>query len=131
MTLGTITFQANDKMDVFHIAQVVEDGIEVSDETRLNLEDAQFDGDKAWVTGNVPRMKPVNIEGDTAIINAWFKGESFDKPFNVTVYVECEMAEELADVVAEEKGDDGTSADPLEPMEIHLWPSSSFFSTHQ
>jgi hypothetical protein len=120
MTLGTITFQANDKMDVFHIVQVVEDGIEVSDETRLNVEDAQFDGDKAWVTGNVPRMKPVNIAGDSAIINAWFKGESFDKPFVLTVYIECEMAEELAEVVADEKVDDDANADPLEPMEIHL-----------
>lgn len=120
MTLGTITFQANDKMDVFHITQVVEDGIEVSDETRFNVEDAQFEGDKAWVTGNVPRMKPVNIEGDTAIINAWFKGELFDKPFVLTVYIECEMAEELTEVVAEEKVDDETSADPLDPTEIHL-----------
>jgi hypothetical protein len=120
MTLGTITFQANDKMDVFHIVQVVEDGIEVSDETLHNVEDAQFDGDKAWVTGNVPRMKPVNIEGDTAIVNAWFKGESFDKPFAVSVYIECEMAEELEGVVADEKSNDDTNANDLEPMEIHL-----------
>jgi hypothetical protein len=54
--------------------QVQEDGIESSDEALCLVEDSQFDGDKAWVTGNVPKMKPVHIEGDTSIINAWFKG---------------------------------------------------------
>jgi hypothetical protein len=33
--LGNISFQANDKMDVFHVAQVKEDGIEPSDEALL------------------------------------------------------------------------------------------------
>lgn len=120
MTHGTITFQANDNMDVFHISQVFEDGIEVSDETLLKIDDTQFESDKAWVTGNVPRIKPVNIEGDTAIVNAWFRGESFDRLFVVRIYIECEMAEELEEVVADEKGDEESGTAYLEPMEIHL-----------
>ena len=124
MALGTISFQANDKMDVFHVAQVLEDGIELSDETLLKVEDTQFESDKAWITGNVPEIKPVHIEGDTSIINAWFKGESFDKSFVITVYVECEMVEELEEVVADEKieEDKGKSSriDYMEPNEIHL-----------
>ncbi|MBK7652538.1 MAG: hypothetical protein IPJ20_19870 [Flammeovirgaceae bacterium] len=75
MILGNLSFQANDKMDVFHVAQVQEDGIESSD-----------------VLSN---------------------------PFVITVYVECEMAEELEEVVDEDKIDEEDN-DYLEPMEINL-----------
>lgn len=122
MALGTVTFQSNDKMDVFHVALVREDGVEASDEAILNVEDTQFESDKAWVTGKVPRIKPVNIEGDTAMITAWFKGEEFDKSFVLTVYVECELAEELQEVIADEKieEEEGEGSDYLEPVEINL-----------
>jgi hypothetical protein len=120
--LGNISFQANDKMDVFHVAQVVNEGIEPSDSALLQIEESQFDSDKAWVTGNVPKMKPVHVEGDTSIINAWFKGESYQDPFVITVYVECETAEELEEVTADEEieQDKRTRNDFLEPMEINL-----------
>ncbi len=98
MRLGTISFQANSKSDVFYVAQVSLDGISPSDETLLNVEDTQFDSDKSWVTGDVPKMREVFIEGDTTVINAWFKGETFDKDFVVRVYVEYELAEELEEV---------------------------------
>jgi hypothetical protein len=124
MRLGTISFQSNGKTDVFHVAQVLADGIESSDEALLNVEDPQFESDKAWVTGNVPEMKGVTIEGDTTIINAWLKGEHFDKPFIVKVYVECELAEELERVKADEKEEqseeDKATTEWLEPNEIHL-----------
>lgn len=122
MTLGTISFQTNDKMDVFQVVQVKEHGFETSDEALLHVEDQQFDSDKSWVTGNVPKMGKVNIEGDTAIINAWFKAETFDKRFSIRVYVECEMAEELEDVTADEESeeDKNSPSEYLEPQEIHL-----------
>jgi hypothetical protein len=124
MRLGTISFQANDKTDVFHVAQVFADGIETSDEALLKVEDPQFDGDKTWVTGNVPEMKAVAVEGDTTIISAWFKGEGFDKAFVVRVYVECELVEELEKVMAEEKvertEEEKAASALLEPNEIHL-----------
>lgn len=122
MGTGTVNFQANDKMDVFYVANLQEEGIELSDEALIEVEDSQFDSDKAWVTGNVPMIKPVHVEGDTSIINAWFKGETFDEPFIITVYVECETAEELEKVVADEKikQDRSEQRDFLEPMEIHL-----------
>lgn len=122
MGIGTISFQSNDKMDVFHVAQVLEDGIEASDEALLKVEDSQFDSDKAWITGNVPRIKLVNIEGDTATITAWFKGEEFDRSFVLTIYVECELIEELQEVVVDERieEDESKSSDYLEPMEINL-----------
>jgi hypothetical protein len=122
MGTGTVSFQANDMMDVFYVARAEEEGIEISDEVLMKVEDAQFDSDKAWVTGNVPKIKPVNVDGDTSIINAWFKGESFDVPFIITVYVECETAEELQVVVSDEKTEEEHRGeiDPLEPMEVHL-----------
>jgi len=117
--LGNISFQANDKMDVFHVEQVVEAGLEPAYGTLLQIEDSQFDSDKAWVTGYVPKINPVQIEGDTSIINAWFKGESYINPFVITVYVECEMAEELEEVIADEKTEEEED-NYLEPMEINL-----------
>lgn len=122
MGTGTVSFQANDKMDVFYVARLKEEGIESSDESIIQVEYSQFESDKAWVTGNVPKMKPVHVEGDTSIINAWFKGETYENPFVITVYVECETAEELEGVIADEKieQDESEKADFLEPMEIHL-----------
>jgi hypothetical protein len=124
MGTGTVSFQANDKMDVFYVAQVMnEEGIEPSDEhLAFRVEDSQFDSDKAWVTGNVPKIKPVHVEGDTSIINAWFKGETYQDPFVITVYVECETAEELEEVTADEEieQDKRSRNDFLEPVEINL-----------
>ena len=122
MGTGTVSFQANDKMDVFHVARLKEEGIESSDESIIQVEDSQFESDKAWVTGNVPKIKPVHVEGDTSIINAWFKGETFENPFVITVYVECETAEELEEVTADEEIEQDKSErnDFLEPVEINL-----------
>jgi hypothetical protein len=122
MRTGTVSFQANDKMDVFYVVNLQEEGVEPSDEALMQVEDSQFDSYKAWVTGNVPMIKPVHVEGDTSIINAWFKGETFDDPFTITVYVECETAEELEEVIAEDAIELNKSEkkDFLEPMEIHL-----------
>ncbi len=122
MGTGTVSFQANDKMDVFYVARLKEEGIESSDESIIQVEDSQFESDKAWVTGNVPKIKPVHVEGDTSIINAWFKGETYQDPFVITVYVECETAEELEEVTADEEieQDKHSRNDFLEPVEINL-----------
>jgi hypothetical protein len=125
MASGTVILQSNNQSDIFHVAQIIEDGIEPSDESSLKIEDGEFESDKAWITGRVPKMRSVNVEGDTTIINAWFKAESFDKAFTITVYVECELAEELEEVVPikpkEILGENRKKKiDPLEPMEIHL-----------
>ena len=122
MGTGTVSFQANDMMDVFYVARLKEEGIESSDESIIQVEDSQFESDKAWVTGNVPKIKPVHVEGDTSIINAWFKGETYQDPFVITVYVECETAEELEEVTADEEIEQDKSErnDFLEPVEINL-----------
>lgn len=122
MGTGTVSFQANGKMDVFYVARLKEEGIESSDESIIQVENSQFESDKAWVTGNVPKIKPVHVEGDTSIINAWFKGETYENPFVITVYVECETAEELEEVTADEEieQDKRSRNDFTEPVEINL-----------
>lgn len=122
--LGQISFQTNDSSDVFLVTDVREDGLDISDESLMNIEDAQFDSDKAWVTGKVPRMKSVLIEGDTTIIHAWFKGEVFTNAFVISVYVECELAEELVDAEPDEDvnrdGENSEDNAELEPQEVNL-----------
>jgi len=122
MNTGTVTFQANDKTDVFHVTAIKESGIEQSDEAFMLIEDSQFESDKAWVNGNVPTIKPVHVEGDTSIINAWFKGEVFESAFVIIVYVECETAEELEAVISDNelKNIANPEDDWLAPMEINL-----------
>jgi hypothetical protein len=117
--LGTISFQANDSSDVFLVEEVRENNLEPSDENLLDIEDVQFDANEPWVTGRVPKMEPIVVEGDTTIINVWFKGEVFDAPFVITIYVECEEAETLVDVeVEKEEGADEKS--DLEPQILEL-----------
>jgi hypothetical protein len=122
MKTGTISFQANDKADVFWVVNVLESGEEQSDETFFGVIDPEFENDKAWVTGKVPMFKPIHIEGDTALINAWFKAEDFDSPFEIKIYLECEAAEELAAVIEEKEIEDkqNESSSLLDPIEVNL-----------
>jgi hypothetical protein len=120
--IGTITFQANDSTDIFLKLQVRPqfESRAPSDESLMNVEDPQFHSDLDWVTGNVPKMTPVQIQGDTAVIHAWFQARTFVLKYMITIYVECEFEEELIEVEADEvvEGED-TKAD-LEPKEIYL-----------
>ena len=118
MRLGTVTFQANDSRDIFYVAEVIEAGVDVPDEMLMGIEDAQFESDKAFVTGLVPQFVPVSIEGDTTSIAAWFRADVFTDPFIVRVYVEYEETEELIDVEDEEIKSSRPNA--LDPIEIHL-----------
>jgi hypothetical protein len=118
MRLGTVTFQANDSRDIFYVADVIESGVEASDEVLLGIEDSQFESSLAFITGLVPKVNPVSIEGDTISVAAWFKADGFTDPFVVRVYVEYEETEELVGVKDEEI--ESTDPDPLDPIEIHL-----------
>jgi hypothetical protein len=116
--LGTISFQTNDDSDVFLVEEVGENNTEPSDENLFGVDDPQFDSDMPWVTGRVPMIKPVTVEGDTASINAWSKGDpdSYrdNKSFVITIYVEYEEAEVLVNVETEKEhgADEKTDLDP-------------------
>ena len=93
--LGVIKFQANDRSDIFLTCDIIEDGISPSDESLMQIGDSQFDSDKAWVTGKVPQIIPVNIEGDNSVIKLLLGMEQYVNPIAVRVYIEFEEAEEF------------------------------------
>lgn len=113
--LGQVFFQSNDMKDVFQVIELYERGDDTPDEELMGIiADLQFHNAYEYVTGRVPKMFPVEIEGDTVSIRAWFRGEYFDAAFYLTVYVEYEETEELLTVEHEEKIDEKNS----EPAEI-------------
>ncbi|PZR24517.1 MAG: hypothetical protein DI538_28150 [Azospira oryzae] len=116
-TNRTVSFQANNNLDIFQVLEVREDDVELSDETLINVKDLQFDSDKPWVTGNVPQMIPVNVEGDTIMIYALLKVDRFDKAYTLRIYVEYEESETLI-TEPEEVNTEGDCI--LKPQEIHL-----------
>jgi hypothetical protein len=97
MRLGKLFFQSNGKEDVFLSVDVRPDGIVPTYESSNLIEPLQFDGDKAWINGEVPRIYPVNISADTAMLHCWFNGETFSNPFTIRIYIECELVEEIVD----------------------------------
>jgi hypothetical protein len=116
---GTVRFQSNDCKDIFHVADVFEGGVEMPDTEFMGVE--EFDNTLEWVTGNIARMVPVIIDGDTTVIHGWFRGENYDQAFTLTVYVEYEEAEELVSTGGDKKIDVGSSDDiNMEPQEINL-----------
>lgn len=114
---GTIAFQANNSFDIFQVLEVRPDDVGLSDEELIKVKDLQFDSNKPWVTGQIPQMIPVNVEGDTIQIHALFKGECFDKEYVLRIYVEYEETETL--IPEEQEQEQGSGCD-LEPQEIHL-----------
>jgi hypothetical protein len=96
--LGTITFQANDRTDVFLVADVLDDADFVTDESLLQVNDPEFEIKMVSMTGSIPKMVPVNIEGGNVILQTFFKGEEYVDPFIIRVYIELEEAEELLSV---------------------------------
>lgn len=113
-----MSFQANNSLDIFHVLEMRKEDELISDEALIKVKDVQFDSDKPWVTGHVPQMIPVNVEGDTTLIIALVKAECFSDPYTLRIYVECEEAETLFDETTETQDPDANC--DLEPQEIHL-----------
>ena len=98
---GIVTLQASDRMDVFHVTYIGSDDVAISDKGMIGIEDVIPDHDKPWVSGKVPQLRPVQIDGDNIVIRAWFKGAEFQQPFTIRVYVEYEGAEEFIGIEPE------------------------------
>ena len=77
---GKVSFQSNDRSDIFLVLEVWENGVERSDEMRIGITDPQFESDHAWVSGKVPQMNQVNVSGDTTVVHAWFTAETLSPP---------------------------------------------------
>lgn len=119
---GTISFQANDSLDIFYKTEVKTDEIEDSDETLMGIEDLQFESEVAAITGNGPKMKPMHVPGDTAVIHGWYQSRILVAPFTITVYIEYEEAEELIDSREDSDESEGSATNDtdMESNEIHL-----------
>ncbi|MCD9019136.1 hypothetical protein [Parachryseolinea silvisoli] len=118
--LGTITFQSNDRADVFYVTDVYENGVEPSDESFVGIPPVDFESANAWVNGRVPSMKPVHVDGETTILHGWFKGGSYERHYRLTIYVEYELAEEVFPDGAEDMERRREIDDSLAPQEINL-----------
>ena len=103
--IGTVSFQANDRADVFAVLDVYMTAQEPSDEEIIELGESHFEESAAWLNGNTPQMKAVDIDGDTRIIRTWFQGEEYVDGATIRIYLEYEEVEELIAVDSAENGD--------------------------
>lgn len=103
---GRLTFQSNDRADVFAVVDVYEVGKEPTDEAFLLLDDPDFESSSAWLTGRVPQFKPVDIEGDTSRIRVWYQGEKVVLAYIVRIYIEYEEVEEFVNISTERRSMD-------------------------
>lgn len=116
--LGRLSFKANDRSDLFAVLNVEEAGFEQSDEVFSGIDDPHFESSSAFLDGRVPKMKTVNIDGDTTIIKAWYCGEKDFGTFFVRIYVEYEEVEEM--ICNELEIDPEDKDDPLAQKEVFL-----------
>jgi len=91
--VGTVTLQAGDSTDIFHVAPVSGYGLDQTDEAMMKFSNDTVN--KPWVTGHVPELTPIDVAGDNVFIRAWFKGAAFQQPFTISIYVQYESAEEV------------------------------------
>jgi len=101
--LGIVTLQALDSSDIFLKEDVFMDGETDPFELAASITEPGFDQDKAWVSGSVPKVIPVNVEGDTSIIIGWFNGDSFSFPYTINIYIEYEEADEVENEAGEKE----------------------------
>lgn len=114
---GTVSFQSGGREDVFQVIRVTEAGVASTDEVLMRIIDPQFEGDKAWVTGQVPEFIPVQVEGDTSVIRGWFKSELYEQEFALRIYIEYEEQEVLVDACLKESSEDESE---FAPQEVYL-----------
>lgn len=93
--LGTLTLQSMDECDVFLKEDLFLNGITDPREYLINLYDPSFDEDKEWISGQVPGVIPVLVDGDTSIIYGWFKGDIFYTSYIIKIYIEYEEQDQV------------------------------------
>lgn len=93
--LGTITFQANGKEDIFLQEDLFHDAKQEQGEIFTEIPEPGFDTERAWATGWVPSIHKVDVEGDAILLKGWIRTDGFTGSFKVMVYVECEETEEV------------------------------------
>ena len=92
--LGQLYLKANDKTDIFLVADVFANESYPSDETLMGISTDELDSSPEWISGRIQKKIPVDVDGDTAVIECIYKAtEKAD--FELTVYLEYEEVEEV------------------------------------
>lgn len=83
-----------DDSDVFVKEDIYLDGLKDFGDLQTEISEPGFEEEKAWVTGEVPKVMPVSVNGDTSVIYGWFRGEAFSASFYLKIYIEYEEADD-------------------------------------
>lgn len=66
--IGKVSFQANDKTDIFLVADVKGNGYMHSDEAFAGIATNSFEEEGEWLNGKGAGWYPVTVEGDTVTV---------------------------------------------------------------
>lgn len=86
-----------DSSDVFLDESLFLDGVTDNSESAAQLSEPGFGQSSAWITGQVPKMIPVCVEGDTSVVYGWLRTDQFSFRYTLRIYLICEEVEELTD----------------------------------
>lgn len=98
MNLGSISFQANGKADVFLFTEVIADSDSLSNQFLYQPLDSEgFEGLRPWEEGDSTEFIKVSVSGDTTAINGWFRAslQGISDSYVVRIYLEYEETETI------------------------------------
>lgn len=98
MNLGSISFQANGKADVFLFTEIIADSTSLSNEFLYQPLDSEgFEGLRPWEEGTSTEFIKVSVSGDTTVITGWFRASPLgvSDSYVVRIYVEYEETETI------------------------------------
>lgn len=92
--IGTVSFRALNRSDVFLTAEVMPTEYPELDEEFAGMASDELEIETPWVTGLHNQKHVVNVEGDTRILFCTYRAEEI-RGYIMTVYVEYEEVEEV------------------------------------
>jgi hypothetical protein len=95
--LGIISFQSLDERDVFLKVDVQLEQNLQTDEGLWNMAALGFNTTKPWVGGKGAQPFTVDVDGDSGVIEGWFRGTMFPGLFLLKVYLLYEEVETTED----------------------------------
>ena len=93
--LGQLSFKANDKTDIFLVVDVYSPGIFPDDVDMMGISIDELDSSPEWITGLIQKKIPVDVDGDTSVIECIYKARDLQN-FELVICLEYEEVEEVA-----------------------------------
>jgi hypothetical protein len=94
--LGKVAFQMLDESDLFLTAEIFTESNFQSDESIAQVDQIDFDGDKVWISGNVPKKIPLLQEGNAGSLQGWYLCHNLiSVPYTLNLFIEYEETAEL------------------------------------